>query len=290
MRITSTPEGISWISEFRPSFNTEDELTLRQLGKGKWPPIENGFIEWDASTGNNDPAGDLSNVTLTLPTPPPSAFHQQHQQPRIPSHHSSSSRAIRPFPRRAPSHAYSNRVMSVNMSAPSPVYQQQQPQTAAGSSSYYNPSTAIPQSAPPMYGEDDVPMSVQLHQPQHHHHHQHQHNGMSTPLQMINTPMPQVPGGNWYQSHTQGHSQSQSQSQVQTPMPTSITPVPMEHGMLNVDQSGSSIPNTNFTPAGDSSGLDSSSPEEEDESDNDDEEGEEELKERSEADDDSAEE
>ena len=73
-------------------------------------------------------------------------------------------------------------------------------------------------------------------------------------------------------------------------MPTSITPVPIEHGMLNVDQSGSSIPNSNVTPAGDSSGLDSSSPEEEDESDNDDEEGEEELKERSEADDDSAEE
>jgi hypothetical protein len=135
--------------------------------------------------------------------------------------------------------------MSVNMSAPSPVYNNQQPQTASGS---YYPGSAIPQTAPPMYGEDDVPMSVQL-----------QHQGLSTPLQMIATPMPQMPGGNWnFQSHSQNH------SQVQTPMPGSMTPAPMDNGMLNVDQSGSIIP------AAGGSG----SPEEEDEDDD------EELKER----------
>jgi hypothetical protein len=101
-----------------------------------------------------------------------------------------------------------------------------------------------------MYGEDEVPMSVQL-----------QHQGLSTPLQMIATPMPQMPGGNW-------NFQSQSHSQAQTPMPSSLTPAPMDNGMLNVDQSGSIIP-----PAG-GSGSGNGSPEEEDEDDD------EELKER----------
>jgi len=100
-----------------------------------------------------------------------------------------------------------------------------------------------------MYGED---MSVRL---------QHQHQGLSTPLQMIATPMPQMPGGNW-----RFQSQSQSHSQVQTPMPSSMTPAPMDNGMLNVDQSGSIIP-----PVG---GGGNGSPEEEDEDDD------EELKER----------
>jgi hypothetical protein len=77
-----------------------------------------------------------------------------------------------------------------------------------------------------MYGEDEVPMSVQL-----------QHQGLSTPLQMIATPMPQMPGGNW-----NFQSQSQSHSQVQTPMPSSMTHAAMDNGMLNVDQSGSIIP------------------------------------------------
>jgi hypothetical protein len=126
--------------------------------------------------------------------------------------------------------------MSVNMSAPSPIYNQQ-PQTAGGSSggNYYDPSSAIPQTAPPMYGEDEVPMSVQLHQQQ----------GMGTPLQMIATPLPQVPGGNWnYLNHSTSQAHPQSHSQSQTPMPSSLTPAPMDNGgvMLNVDQSGSIIP------------------------------------------------
>jgi hypothetical protein len=153
--------------------------------------------------------------------------------------------------------------MSVNMSAPSPIYNQQ-PQTASGSGggNYYNPSSAIPQTAPPMYGEDEVPMSVQLHQ------HQNQHQAMGTPLQMIATPLPQVPGGNWnYLNHSTSQAHPQSHSQSQTPMPSSLTPAPMDNGgvMLNVDQSGSIIP-----PPG-ASGS-------EDENDDDDEE-EEELKE-----------
>lgn len=150
--------------------------------------------------------------------------------------------------------------MSVNMSAPSPVYNQQQQQPATASGSYYNPSSAIPQTAPPMYGEDDVPMSVQLNP------HQHHQQGLGTPLQMIATPMPQVPGGNWnYQNQSQSHSQSQ------TPMPSSLTPAPMDNGigigMLNVDQSGTIIPS--------SGGVEVEDDEDEDEEDDDDE-----LKER----------
>ena len=185
------------------------------------------MVEWIAASGVGDPANDLCNVTLTLPTPPPSAYHQQHQQPRLSSHSASSSgRTVRPFPRRGPSQVYSNsgRIMSVNMSAPSPVYQQQ-PQTAGGS--YFNPSSAtvVPQSAPPMY--NDVPMSGQS---QGHVQLQSQRMQASTPLQMVSTPMPQVPGG-WE------YAQSQSQSQVHTPMP-SMTPVLPTHSPLQELNSG----------------------------------------------------
>lgn len=165
VRITSTPEGISWISELSSCFGftfmvSADEL--RAMGKNKWQPIESGMIEWQANAGNNDPADDLANVTLTLPTPPASAYPQQHQQPRIISTSSngagmyaSQGRAIRPFPRRNVSQStgpQSARIMSVNMDIP---YGQLPPPTTA----YFTPA---PQTAPPMYGEDEVPMSVQL--------------------------------------------------------------------------------------------------------------------------------
>lgn len=181
----------------------------RVIGKGKWQQIEHGMIEWDPSSNNNDPANDLANVTLTLPTPPPSAYPMQHQQPRMSSH---SNRNVRPFPRRGPSGVYppnsANRLMSVNMSATSPNYP---PHT--GGMSYYNPSTA-PQTAPPMYGEDDVPMTVQLpaqiHAPS-------SNSTTPTPMNMVNTPIPTLPQMPGSSTHTPW-SFHQSQSQELTPI------------------------------------------------------------------------
>lgn len=210
-------------------------MLSRAVGKGKWLPIEDGLINWDPEAGNNDPAGDLANVTLTLPTPPATQYYQQHQQPRVvsqngiyPQHpHSATSnthsmglstgRTIRAFPRRNASSAHQNgngngnglstpgmpmsassnlgsaRIMSVNMEG---VYSPMPPTTANGVT-YFNPP------APPMYGEDEVPMSVQLPSAnlQAQQHQQQQQQGqvpMMSPMPqtaaMVMTPIPQATG------------------------------------------------------------------------------------------------
>lgn len=175
MRITSTPEGTSSTSESHILVLVKGQCiddAIRAVGKNKWQPIEAGMIDWHPDAGNNDPAGDLANVTLTMPTPPASAYPQQHQQPRIISQSNGggmypgqghAGRTIRPFPRRNVSQApHSARIVSVNMdgsSSSASAYGQLPPPTAASGMSYY---TSAPQTAPPMYGEDDVPMTVQL--------------------------------------------------------------------------------------------------------------------------------
>lgn len=135
------------------------------MGKNNWQPIEVGMIEWRAD-GNADPANDLANVTLTLPTPPASAYHQQHQQPRVGSASNGGGypqhpgRTIRPFPRRP-----SNRIISVTMGEYTPATAQSGSQTQAQTPHTGMPYFAQqqpPQTAPPMYGEDEVPMTVQL--------------------------------------------------------------------------------------------------------------------------------
>lgn len=44
--------------------------THRQLGKGRWAPIEQGMVEWKPGMNNADPAMDLRGVSLVRPTAP----------------------------------------------------------------------------------------------------------------------------------------------------------------------------------------------------------------------------
>jgi len=107
------------------------------VGKNKWQPIEYGMIEWQAGVNANDPAGDLSHVTLTLPTPPPGVVIQQHQQQqqRQTSSADYQGRVIRPFPtRRAPSSA-GPRTVSITMAEPD--QHQQHPYTAGPQFTHY---------------------------------------------------------------------------------------------------------------------------------------------------------
>ncbi|KAL7420872.1 hypothetical protein Q5752_004826 [Cryptotrichosporon argae] len=104
---------------------TRRDILDKVLGKNKWQPIEHGMIEWHAGMQQNDPAGDLAHVTLTLPTPPP-GYHA----PGYPG------RAIKPMPSRAA--------------------------LRAGTDAYGHAVYSAYEPAPPMYGEDAVPMSVQM--------------------------------------------------------------------------------------------------------------------------------
>lgn len=132
------------------------------------------MIEWKLNQTIGDPAGDLSNVTLTLPTPPPGAMlqHQQQlQQPHDtlfqPSPQASGSmyttqRPIRPFPARSRIASSAPRSVSVTMAEPSSAMNGQYPTSALsipyGAHQYSQRSSP----APPMYGEDQVPMTVQM--------------------------------------------------------------------------------------------------------------------------------
>ena len=127
----------------------------RVLGKHKWQPIEYGMIDWRPGMVQNDPAGDLANVTLTLPTPPPSVYAQQQR-------HAYPGRAIKPFPShydRGRTATTVTRTVSIAMASPEGQYT---PHTAASmvpNGYMYPHHQEVP---PPMYGEDEVPMSVQM--------------------------------------------------------------------------------------------------------------------------------
>lgn len=95
----------------------------------------------------NDPAGDLHNVTLTLPTPP-GAGYLQHRQPSYPP------RNIKPIPaRRGSGMPNSARSVSIVMGEP-------EHYMAASAPIMGYPYTQAP--PPPMYGEDQVPMTVAM--------------------------------------------------------------------------------------------------------------------------------
>jgi hypothetical protein len=130
---------------------TVQPLTSRTLGKGKWQPIETGMIEWHAGMAQNDPAGDLANVTLTLPTPPPG----------YPPRGGMTGREIRPIPTRRISGLPSS-ARSVSVTMVEPHY----PATASTSSAAGMmgfPYTATgAQGLPPMYTEEQVPMGMNL--------------------------------------------------------------------------------------------------------------------------------
>ena len=70
------------------------------------------MIQWFAyMTQNNDPAGDLINVTLTLPTPPPSML-AQHPTPKSQAQRAPApiGRVIKPFPSTSRSRIAANMV------------------------------------------------------------------------------------------------------------------------------------------------------------------------------------
>jgi len=128
----------------------------RVVGKNKWPPIDQGMIEWRPGMAQNDPAGDLAHVTLTLPTPPPSVYQQQQQQQQQQRHQPPSGRAIKPFPMYNRPRIASNvtRTVSVAMASPEDHY------TPHIMSQGYAYPHHEPQ--PPLYGEDQVPMTGQM--------------------------------------------------------------------------------------------------------------------------------
>lgn len=133
--------------------------TPRHVGKGKWQPIEQGMIEWRAGMAVNDPANDLANVTLTLPTPPPNAYGQQIRQQTTPALYSN--RAFKSFPQGRRTTSVAPRSVSVIMAEPDEQAHFTYPPTANSAVEFYG---YAPQQTPipPMYGEDQVPMSVQM--------------------------------------------------------------------------------------------------------------------------------
>ncbi|WWC72639.1 uncharacterized protein I206_106603 [Kwoniella pini CBS 10737] len=163
---------------------TRRDILDKCLGKNKWPPIDDGIIEWRVGMQNNDPAHDLINVTLTLPTPPPhEAYNQQMRYGNIgyspsASLSSNSGRTIKPFPSRSRLGSSVPRTISINMGEPEEhqyltphtgyamsgnngLYINPPHFTSTHNSNLYTSSAALPPPHP-MYGEDEVPMSVQM--------------------------------------------------------------------------------------------------------------------------------
>lgn len=133
--------------------------TPRHVGKGQWQPIEQGMIEWRVGMTANDPANDLANVTLTLPTPPPNAYvHQIRQQTTSFLYHD---RVYKPFPQDRRTNSAAPRTVSVIMAEPDEHAHFSYSPTANSAIEFYG---YAPQQTPipPMYGEDQVPMSVQM--------------------------------------------------------------------------------------------------------------------------------
>lgn len=114
------------------------------------------MIEWKSGMATNDPAGDLSHVTLTLPTPPLTMPYSSHRQ--VSSTTSQyPDRTIRPFPaRRVPSSA-GPRTISITMAEPDH-HQTHQPYTAGAQLMGFNYHQQT--HSQPMYGENEVPVSV----------------------------------------------------------------------------------------------------------------------------------
>ncbi|OXG73918.1 hypothetical protein C348_01900 [Cryptococcus neoformans Gb118] len=138
---------------------TRRDILDKHVGKGKWQPIEQGMIEWRAGMAVNDPANDLTNVTLTLPTPPPNAYGQQIRQQTTPALYSN--RAFKSFPQGRRTTSVAPRSVSVIMAEPDEQAHFTYPPTANSAVEFYG---YAPQQTPipPMYGEDQVPMSVQM--------------------------------------------------------------------------------------------------------------------------------
>ncbi|KIR67826.1 hypothetical protein I314_02243 [Cryptococcus bacillisporus CA1873] len=138
---------------------TRRDILDKHVGKGQWQPIEQGMIEWRVGMAANDPANDLANVTLTLPTPPPNAYvHQIRQQTTPFLYHD---RVYKPFPQGRRTNSAVPRTVSVIMAEPDEQAHFSYSPTANSAIEFYG---YAPQQTPipPMYGEDQVPMSVQM--------------------------------------------------------------------------------------------------------------------------------
>ena len=85
---------------------------LRHLGKGKWAPIEDGWIPWTVNCGSTDPANDLDGAALA--SPPPDS--ESGSQPSMVStqHRTTSRKRSQAFSRKA-SRTESNRNPSLRL-------------------------------------------------------------------------------------------------------------------------------------------------------------------------------
>ena len=108
------------------------------------------MIEWRVGMTQNDPAGDLVNVTLTLPTPPPGHFSRQAPI------YADRDRQIKPLrSRRVSGMPQSARSVSIVMAEPN----QYVPATSQMMAYPYSAQSA----PPPMYQEQTpVPMSLPM--------------------------------------------------------------------------------------------------------------------------------
>lgn len=107
------------------------------------------MIEWRVGMTQNDPAGDLVNVTLTLPTPPPGHFARQ-----TPTY-VERDRQIKALPsRKVSGMPQSARSVSVVMAEPN-----QYATTPAPMMGYPYSAQSAP---PPMYTQEATPMSMSM--------------------------------------------------------------------------------------------------------------------------------
>jgi hypothetical protein len=158
------------------------------MGKNNWEPIEANMIEWKYGQTSGDPAGDISHVSLTqpsmpahlamqqVPLPPPMSLPFSSPAPQQMQYGQLSAipdRSIRPMPSRARLVSSAPRNLPSGMEAPyTPQPQHSGLLTGAPFTSQASayPYSAMPPSAmhtpqvqhTPMYGEDQVPMSVHM--------------------------------------------------------------------------------------------------------------------------------
>lgn len=115
----------------------------RVFGKNNWDPIETGMVEWREGMANHDPALDLNGGKMD-PEP----------QPGRPANESVITyRAVRPMPSRG------RLVSSRNAHAPTAGGVQRKAIEGPAAQKQYEPS---PSPSLPQYGEDEVPLTVQM--------------------------------------------------------------------------------------------------------------------------------
>lgn len=209
-----------------PRQGCQRELTrCRVVGKNAWQPIEHGMIEWKPNMSNNDPAGDLANVHLTLPATPPSVHTSRPPQSALGYGYPAQTayRTVRPMPSRARlATGTGPRLVSVNMDAPASTggfYTSSGPQT--GMMSAYTPWSSYPQHA-------HTPLPTYE---QHQQHHSAQHSAMSVSIPSTASVGPMTTGmsvsGSYSAMGLPNSGSMQSMSQPTAAMLTAAPPTRM---------------------------------------------------------------